>query len=180
MMIDETTVRGDARNRAKRSILGNTSGKQAGRTFGVDTPDPLQPIKRVARKLQSKPSDRSTHGARGSMSKNRSAKTMQRKFGMRQEDTQKLFKFIVENRNNIPIFTKLENKKVIKNIVEGLISVKMGGWSESKDSYVNKSGRTVTKNNWALLEDGYLSKDGKNHLKDDIEWLHQIRQALSV
>lgn len=110
---------------------------------------------------------------------NRNYSSRKKKKDKIMENAEKIYKFLLESKNDPNKLQKLKNKKPILRIVEDLISVKLGGWKDSNDGYfVNESGKKVNKEKWDLHEDTTISPKGTQKSNRDYQWLHQIRKNL--
>lgn len=93
------------------------------------------------------------------------------------EKYRKVYRFLLDNKDNEQALRSISNKEGLLELVESLIAVNMGGWRDEGQFYINESGRIVDKDRWDLLE-GRLAIKGGQPLNGDVEWLHQIRKTL--
>lgn len=75
------------------------------------------------------------------------------------------------------LIAKFPQKDSIRQILNHMIAVRMGGWRLNGDTFVNESGRTASPNNWILEENGRLVCKNKQPVLFDIDWLYDLVES---
>ena len=88
--------------------------------------------------------------------------------------------FLVDNLGNPDAFDEIEDKPSMLEVVDHVLAIHMGGWSEQDGAYVNESGRTVDQEMWDLQEDGWLAhKNPESSIIFNTDLVHNIRERLT-
>lgn len=70
--------------------------------------------------------------------------------------------------------SEFKHRDVIRDILNHMIAVRLGGWRRDSGNFVNESGRQASPKNWTLREDGHLLCKNKQPVLFDVDWLVEL------